>query len=377
MIHLLELDLDRPSAELGAVDGEAWVLVRKGPRILGELRIKDFTASRRTLRQMAVETFAVALALGGAEPDAPTPTDRTISIVVCTRSRATLLSGCLGRLVALAPAADQILVVDNAPEDGSTKAVAAGFGVDYLVEPEPGLDRARNAGWRAADGDLVAYVDDDARADSQFAGAVGRGFLDDSVGAVTGLVRPHELLSYPQIAFERLEGGMGKGFDRLVFSAGKVGLRSYALGVGTNMAFRRTVLADLGGFDPSLDVGTPTRGGGDLDMLWRVLDAGHNVVYQPDALVRHIHRRTRTGLVNQFRDNGTAYRAFLQRRVQADPELRSTVKREIRRWHLHRHLIAPLRCIRRGELLHLQMLLAEAEGSRRGVSGLAESDAAG
>ena len=47
----------------------------------------------------------------------------------------------------------------------------------------------------------------------------------------------------------------------------------------------------IGAFDPALDVGTPTRGGGDLEMFFRVLKDGYALVYEPRAIVRHRHRR--------------------------------------------------------------------------------------
>jgi hypothetical protein len=83
--------------------------------------------------------------------------------------------------------------------------------------------------------------------------------------AVTGLVLPAELESPAQVAFERY-GGMGKGFvpktTRRAALADRSLLWASQWGVGTNMAFRRALFAEIGGFDPALDVGTPAGGGG-------------------------------------------------------------------------------------------------------------------
>ena len=62
--------------------------------------------------------------------------------------------------------------------------------------------------------------------------------------------------------------------------------------MGANMAFRRTLVTLLGGFDVRLDAGTRTRSGGDTDMFARVLDSGRDIVYTPDAPVWHRHRRS-------------------------------------------------------------------------------------
>ena len=83
------------------------------------------------------------------------------------------------------------------------------------------------------------------------------------------------------------------------------------VGVGCNMAFRRDELLAVGGFDPALDVGTPTSGGGDLDAFQRMLESGAAIVYRPDAVVRHLHRRELPRLRRQLFDNGRGYAAML------------------------------------------------------------------
>ena len=161
---------------------------------------------------------------------------------------------------------------------------------------------------------------------------------------------------------------MGKGFVREVHhrTTWRHGVQPYRLGVGTNMAFRRETLAALGGFDPRLDVGTATRGGGDLDMLYRTMLAGWTVVYEPDAVVRHLHRRDWKGLVGQMSDNGTAFAALLAKYESEVPELARTARRERRRWHVRRHLRDPLVAVRRRDAWQLLLLLAEARGAARG-----------
>jgi hypothetical protein len=50
---------------------------------------------------------------------------------------------------------------------------------------------------------------------------------------------------------------------------------------GASYAIRRRTALELGGFDEALDMGSVLPGGGEQDMLWRVLAAGHHVVYEP------------------------------------------------------------------------------------------------
>jgi GT2 family glycosyltransferase len=299
VIHLLELELSEAEPTLAAVTGHAWVLVRHHGRPVGDAWVWIAPDRSARVAEDLVERFAVTRFARGAVTAAPRGATAVapdaVSVVVCTRDRPAFLEGCLKALAALAPAPAEVLVVDNAPSTTATAEVVERFGVRRVVEPVPGLDHARNRGWREARGEVVAFVDDDARPESSFVAMVAEGFVGERVGAVTGLVVPAELLFGAQAAFERIEGGMGKGYAPRLFGPGEaaVGLEPFRLGVGTNMAFRREALDVIGGFDPILDVGTRTRGGGDIDALWRTLRAGYAVFYQPAAVVRHVHRRER------------------------------------------------------------------------------------
>ena len=88
------------------------------------------------------------------------------------------------------------------------------------------------------------------------------------------------------------------------------------------MAFRRSLFTRIGAFDPALDVGTPTRGGGDLDMFFRVLKEGHVLVYEPRAIVRHRHRRSMEGLRSQIADHGVSFSAYIVRNALRYPDER-------------------------------------------------------
>lgn len=88
------------------------------------------------------------------------------------------------------------------------------------------------------------------------------------------------------------------------------------------MAYRRRAFDLIGPFDPALDVGTITNGGGDLEMFFRVLKEGYTLVYEPGAIVKHRHRRTYQELRRQISYNGVALYAFFVRSVQAYPEER-------------------------------------------------------
>jgi O-antigen biosynthesis protein len=193
------------------------------------------------------------------------------------------------------------------------------------------------------------------------------------VMAVTGLVVPLELETEAQLLFERY-GGFGRGFDRRCYrlNCGGCGrevfhLRAGRFGTGANMAFRRSLFARIGGFDPALDVGTVTNGGGDLEMFFRVLQEGHTLVYEPSALVRHRHRRDYAQLRAQITNFGVGFQAYLVRSAIAYPQRRFAIacfglwwlwRRSIRRLLLS--LIHPSPVAR-------DLILAELRGSLIGL----------
>ena len=147
--------------------------------------------------------------------------------------------------------------------------------------------------------------------------------------AVTGLVVPDAIDVEPQRLFEQY-GGFGRGFARKYFqvdvTGGESAARSHGgtgkFGTGANMAFRKVVFDGIGLFDPALDVGTPTNGGGDLEMFFRVLKTGHMLVYEPAAIVRHRHRREYEQLRTQLANNGIGFYAYLVRSATAYPDER-------------------------------------------------------
>ncbi len=296
------------------------VLVRRGAVPLGWVTLEsapDAGQFWQRLRDMVLGDAGItSRALAAILIPARDPAPRTpITVVVCTRDRTESLSRCLSALRALDYPEYQILVVDNAPSSDATRALVASLpGVDYLCEPRPGLDWARNRGLAEARHEIVAFTDDDTMADRHWLTGIAGAFADPEVGLVTGLVLPMKLDTPARIYFEDVYGGMGKGFDPFLRrndrrSADLLWASEY--GVGANMAFRRKVLAQTGGFDPGLDVGTATRGGGDIEMFHRAVARGATLAYQPAAFVWHEHRADVPGLHRQLADNGSGFGAYL------------------------------------------------------------------
>src|SRR5699024_4333881 len=130
-------------------------------------------------------------------------------------------------------------------------------------------------------------------------------------GAVTGPTLPIELETDAQMDFQRF-GGFLRGYKHMVLDgATHDPLLGWHAGAGVNMAVRRAALSSVGQFDEALDAGTPTQAGGDADMYRRLLAGGWRIVYDPEALNWHRHRRSAEELVRQMRGYEVAGSAVL------------------------------------------------------------------
>jgi GT2 family glycosyltransferase len=203
--------------------------------------------------------------------------EATVTIAICTRDRPDALARCLEAVQRLQHPDFHVLVVDNAPRCDATRAVSAAAGVDYLLAPEPGLSRARNAAAHAAASEIIAYLDDDAIPAPDWLLEVARPFADPAVAVVVGQVLPL--------------GSHSGGTESLLVDRSQAGWAEQALfgglGIGANMAFRRSVFTSWPGFDERLGRGASIPGGEEHEALYALLARGYKIAYAPAAEVYH------------------------------------------------------------------------------------------
>lgn len=236
------------------------------------------------------------------------------SIAICTRNRTDDLRRCLDAIMLLPNNGQEVLVIDNCPSNNDTKDLVATYpSVRYIVESRPGLDVARNRALKEASNEIVAFTDDDAVPDRNWLKALIKNFNNPLVMCVAGITMPLELETDAQEAFERYSP-FSKGFNRVVYSRETHHpLSAGRIGAGANMALRKTVLKTVGKFDEALDAGTVTESGGDHEYFVRILLAGYQIVYEPDALNWHRHRRTHQETYKAIRGYGIGVYAFWTR----------------------------------------------------------------
>jgi cellulose synthase/poly-beta-1,6-N-acetylglucosamine synthase-like glycosyltransferase len=343
-----DVELATAVPALLARDGaQAWLVVRLFTEPLGIVvvdvppagrtraevlaRVVDALGPAISARLATVGRSLADLGTDGVAPASPPPFPASrvdvlrrapaCTVVVCTRDRPDGLRTTLASLVHQEHPRFDVLVVDSASGDDRTRLVveelADALDIRYLRHPVPGLSRARNRALAQVSAPVVAWLDDDATADRFWLAELARGFAAaPGAVAVSGAVVPRTLERQAQLWFEQFGGhSKGRGFTPDVFSSDTHARQSplYPLppfGVGTNMAFRTDALLAIGGFDDALGAGTATKGGEDTLALTEVMLDGGTVVYQPSALVRHVHRPTVAALRAQLDGYGTGLTAF-------------------------------------------------------------------
>jgi O-antigen biosynthesis protein len=212
------------------------------------------------------------------------------SVVICTRDRPAYLDRCLAALAALNYPRFEILVVDNAPSDGRAREIASRRSVRYVVEAVAGLSRARNRGAAQSTGDIVAYLDDDAIAEPGWLGGLAAEFTDARVMAVAGRVIPLDPAGEEGRKCAAI-AGTDRGPQRRIFDLETPDWFKFAnfggIGIGANMAMRRSAFSVWPGFNPRLGRGAAVPACEENHAFSQMIAAGYRVVYTPAAVVRH------------------------------------------------------------------------------------------
>jgi GT2 family glycosyltransferase len=149
-----------------------------------------------------------------------------------------------------------------------------------------GLSGARNTGIAEASGAIVAFLDDDARAEPDWLHHLRSVYTDPAVIAVGGQILP-DWEGGGRPANFPAEFDWVVGCTYLGMPIAREPVRNI---IGANMTFRREVFDEVGGFDDALGrIGTLPAGCEETELCIRVRQAlpGHEIVYEPRAVVHH------------------------------------------------------------------------------------------
>ncbi|WP_136707701.1 glycosyltransferase [Agromyces sp. H66] len=207
-----------------------------------------------------------------------------LTVCIVTYGRPEFLRRCLGGLRALQGPPPEVVVVDASRASAQLDAEASYPGVHYVHAPALAgwMTKARNEALRWARGEVIAFIDDDVVVRPLWAQALVAAFADPAVSAVGGRtcngIAGEEHYSKP-IGILRADGTLTDGFAASPGNPVRIDH-----GIGANMTFRRSVLAELGGFRDDYP-GTALRE--DTDIFLRVRAIGGMALFVPDAVVDH------------------------------------------------------------------------------------------
>lgn len=258
----------------------------------GGMQIEDWGFGLTTRDRRPKESFETVRRQFHAAPAFPLRKAVKVSVVVATYNGARTLQNCLESVTRLNYPDYEVILVDDGSTD-QTPDIARRFPtVRCIRQANQGLSHARNAGILAATGEIVAFTDDDCRADEDwlyhlvndlqqgdFAGIGGHNFLppEDSCVAAAVVVSPggpaHVMLTDREA--EHIPG--------------------------CNMAFYKWALEQIGMFDPLF-----RKAGDDVDVCWRLQDSGLKIGFSPGGFVWHYRRSTIKAYLKQQTGYGEA-----------------------------------------------------------------------
>ena len=215
-----------------------------------------------------------------------------VSVVVPTHNRSSMLARTIESLAEQDFAPIEIVVVDNASTD-DTESIVRDLArnvrrLRHVLEPRLGVSYARNRGAAEANGELVAFIDDDAVASRGWLKALARAVHDEpNAVAVGGPIA----VRWPTVSPSWVRGLEGwYGHYDLGSERGAIDYPRYPF--GSNVALHREAFLSVGGFPIELGPRGSSRFSNEEDGLFRlVANRGWTVIYEPAALVYHwVHR---------------------------------------------------------------------------------------
>jgi len=221
-----------------------------------------------------------------------------VSVVVCSYNGARTIRDTFEALQRLEYPDFEVILVDDGSKD-ATASIGREFGARVISTENRGLSNARNTGYEAATGEIIAYIDDDAYPDPHWLQYVAQRFMHSDWVGVGG---PNLPPKGDGMIAECVANSPGGPVHVLVsdFEAEHI--------PGCNMAFRKAALEGTGGF-----VSRFRTAGDDVDLCWRLSDSGGRIGYHAGAMVWHHRRNSVRTYWKQQRGYGRA-EALLERK---------------------------------------------------------------
>jgi len=224
----------------------------------------------------------------------PPPLDRPprISVVICAFNAERTMDACLASLRTLRYPNYEVIVINDGSTDRTLEISQRYPEVRIFSQENKGLSVARNVGYEHATGRIIAYTDSDCVVDPDWLTYLAYKFVHSGFVAVGGPNLPPPEESRTAACVAASPGGPAH-----VLIDDEVAEHI----PGCNMAFLKTALQEIGGFDP-----IHRAAGDDVDLCWRLQNHGHAIGFSPAAMVWHFRRNTIKAYLKQQMGYGKA-----------------------------------------------------------------------
>ena len=217
-----------------------------------------------------------------------------VSIIIPCLNEEKNIAECLDAVFNLDYPDFEVVVVDNGSTD-ATRKIAARYPVRIVIESKKGFGSIRNRGIHEAKSDYILYISADCLIMSDWLKCTFNAILNNEVAGVGG--RQWALAVTP---IKTIMGAVGLPFP-IIF-------RKKVEHIPTpNALFRKNALLEIGGFDETLITGE------DVDLNWRLQEAGYKLAYRPQTGVKHKVRETTRKFFKQHFNYGIGTAQLLKK----------------------------------------------------------------
>ena len=298
-------------------------------------------------------------------------TDLTVSVIIVSRERPDALRRCLLGISQLQYRAFEVVVVACPAGIAVAEASQALPDIKCVAFSEANISAARNQGLVYAAGEIVAFIDDDAVPEPKWQHHLVAPAARSDVAAMGGYVRGRNGITFQYQARTLDAQGIPQEVDidppqAAILNPPK---RRAIKTEGTNMAFRRDVLVELGGFDPAFRFYLD-----ETDVNMRLARAGHATALVPLAQVHHGFAASATRrddrVPRDLYEIGASCAVFQRKHIpQKDRAAHWKAQQVSERQRALRHMVAGRLERRDVRRLMKGLVAGYAEGLERGLGG--------
>lgn len=206
--------------------------------------------------------------LSHMEFDPPMKIDSSkVTVVLLTKNSAATVRESLKSIFSQTRKPDEVVVVDGSSTDDTLEIVEK-YPVKLVQEPGLGFGHARNLGVQYAEGEIIFFIDSDCYAEPQWIEKALPHFVEPEIAGVTGLTRlwnsDHSVARFLACVGGRMKMPKERAFVKVAPTM--------------NIAFRRAIILEVGGFDETLIRCE------DTDITYEV-SKRYKILYEPEAVV--------------------------------------------------------------------------------------------